>query len=501
MNYAEPPGHPARRPGARRVRHGLRRRSAPPPGTRAAAAVVGAVSGLVGGYDDLAGARPEQARDKGLAGHLAALRAGPGLGRRGQGRRHRGGGRGRRRAHPARTRRRRARRRRADHRPGRRDGEPASTCSTCARAGPARPACSLAAATLGGPAGGLVAGPLGATLAVLPDDLGERVMLGDCGANALGALLGLRLAVDPGPRRRAPACSPRVVGADPGQREGQLHDRSSRPRPGCANWTGSAAGRRERAVSGASPGGSPGAAALIAVAHRCWPGSPASAARWSSPTPSAPTAPATPTWPPTPSRTSSSRWSPAARWPASSSRCSPAGIAAGDREQVRRTASALLGWTLLVLTPLAVAGRAGSPSRSPGCCSAAASRAEVALAARFLLVFAPQVVLYGIGIVLAGVLQAHRRFAGPALAPLLSSLVVAGGLPALRRHRRRAGDVGGLSTPAELVLGVGTTLGRGGAEPEPARAAAPAAAGAAAGAALPGRAPRRGCAGWPWPGC
>src|SRR5688500_7400501 len=47
-----------------------------PPGTRAAAAVVGAVSGLVGGYDDLAGARPEQARDKGLAGHLAALRAG-----------------------------------------------------------------------------------------------------------------------------------------------------------------------------------------------------------------------------------------------------------------------------------------------------------------------------------------------------------------------------------------------------------------------------------------
>src|SRR4051812_49672215 len=47
-----------------------------PAGTRATAAVVGAVSGLVGGYDDLAGARPEQARDKGLAGHLAALRAG-----------------------------------------------------------------------------------------------------------------------------------------------------------------------------------------------------------------------------------------------------------------------------------------------------------------------------------------------------------------------------------------------------------------------------------------
>jgi hypothetical protein len=61
----------------------------------------------------------------------------------------------------------------------------------------------VAAATLGGPAGGLVAGPLGATLAALPEDLGERIMLGDCGANALGALLGLRLASIPGRAPRA----------------------------------------------------------------------------------------------------------------------------------------------------------------------------------------------------------------------------------------------------------------------------------------------------------
>jgi hypothetical protein len=59
------------------------------------------------------------------------------------------------------------------------------------------------AATLGGPAGGLVAGPLGASLAVLPEDLGERIMLGDCGANAIGALAGLRLAAVESRARRA----------------------------------------------------------------------------------------------------------------------------------------------------------------------------------------------------------------------------------------------------------------------------------------------------------
>ncbi|MGY1717814.1 hypothetical protein ACI8AG_02030 [Blastococcus sp. SYSU DS0552] len=165
-----------------------------PPGTRAAAVVVGAVSGLVGGYDDLAGARPEQARDKGLAGHLRALREGrvsagavkvAGIGAA---------------AAVAAI---------LTRGPGRGAGAVVDGVLTTGlvagtanllnlldlRPGRAAKVAAIAAAAgLGGPAGNLVAGPLGASLAVLPDDLGERIMLGDCGANSVGALLGLRLA-------------------------------------------------------------------------------------------------------------------------------------------------------------------------------------------------------------------------------------------------------------------------------------------------------------------
>jgi UDP-N-acetylmuramyl pentapeptide phosphotransferase/UDP-N-acetylglucosamine-1-phosphate transferase len=53
---------------------------------------------------------------------------------------------------------------------------------------------SAALATAGPQARASVAAPAGAALALLPEDLGERAMLGDSGANAIGAMLGVAAA-------------------------------------------------------------------------------------------------------------------------------------------------------------------------------------------------------------------------------------------------------------------------------------------------------------------
>ena len=71
--------------------------------------------------------------------------------------------------------------------------------------------------------------------------------------------------------------------------------------------------------------------------------------------------------------------------------------------------------------------------------------------------FSAQVPLYGVGVVLTGVLQAMGRFAWPALTPVLSSLVVMATYAVYGAMTTGPGDQAG---PAALsVLGWGTTAG------------------------------------------
>jgi putative peptidoglycan lipid II flippase len=144
--------------------------------------------------------------------------------------------------------------------------------------------------------------------------------------------------------------------------------------------------------------------------------------------------------------------------PAQRSATEPAGAA-----ETSRIASALLTWTVAILVPVSVilavvAGPVVSllVPGAPGC----AHVQVVAVATRMLAVFAPQILLYGLAVVLYGVLQAHHRFAAPALAPLLSSLVVIAAyeafVPLGQAHTQQ---LSGLSPAAELTLSVGTTAG------------------------------------------
>jgi putative peptidoglycan lipid II flippase len=134
-----------------------------------------------------------------------------------------------------------------------------------------------------------------------------------------------------------------------------------------------------------------------------------------------------------------------------------------EKARVGQITSALLTWTLVIVVPLvlvivAVAGPIAS-LLNPSNPSAHCVHADVVgVTGNMLRVFAPQALLYGLSVVLFGLLQSYRRFAAVSIAPGISSLVLIScylafvpldkGLPLSR-----------LPLSAELVLSVGTTLG------------------------------------------
>lgn len=171
-----------------------------PRGLRGAALIAAGAAAASGAYDDFVAPAREHTGDKGLAGHWAAARRGrptggavklPMIGVAAVAAARLMGLRG------------------ADALIGATAIAGAANLANLLDLRPGRAAKAASAAglaLLGGPGGSAAAAAIGAACAGLPADLGERGMLGDVGANPLGALLGVRIAALPrGPRLLAAA--------------------------------------------------------------------------------------------------------------------------------------------------------------------------------------------------------------------------------------------------------------------------------------------------------
>jgi putative peptidoglycan lipid II flippase len=136
-------------------------------------------------------------------------------------------------------------------------------------------------------------------------------------------------------------------------------------------------------------------------------------------------------------------------------------LSRGERGYASRTVSALLTWALAALLPLSLLGIGlaaplgrliGGPHRP--------AELYTALVGHFLVLFLPQIPLYGVAVVLSAALQADRRFLAPAIAPLLSSLVMVATYLAFGAiDPGAAKNIRELTVDGRLVLGLGTTAG------------------------------------------
>jgi putative peptidoglycan lipid II flippase len=134
----------------------------------------------------------------------------------------------------------------------------------------------------------------------------------------------------------------------------------------------------------------------------------------------------------------------------------------GEKARVAQVSSALLTWAVVILLPVtaAMAAAAGPIARAliPANPNSACDRADMINATSHMLVaFAPQILLYGFSVVLFGLLNAYRRFAGPTLAPVLANVVMICSYLAFAALDKNL-PLARTPLAAELVLSIGTTL-------------------------------------------
>lgn len=136
----------------------------------------------------------------------------------------------------------------------------------------------------------------------------------------------------------------------------------------------------------------------------------------------------------------------------------------GRREEGWEAANALASIALLGLASLALILFIGAPGvmrlLTAGVADEELRAQEIDLGTTFLRLFSPQIVFYGMGMIMTGALHAYRRFALPAIAPIANNVVVIAVylVYALMRSGRPAG-VEAITSGETFVLGAGTTLG------------------------------------------
>lgn len=131
-----------------------------------------------------------------------------------------------------------------------------------------------------------------------------------------------------------------------------------------------------------------------------------------------------------------------------------------ERERAWEVISAILNVSLLVLTAITLLGILLAPWIAHFYASRLEGQ-ELALQQEtitfFLRLFLPQVVLYGLYFIVAGIMNAHKKFAAPMYTPIVNNLVVIAAF-VLFREMYGAVTLAEATTPQLLLIGLGTTL-------------------------------------------
>ncbi len=131
----------------------------------------------------------------------------------------------------------------------------------------------------------------------------------------------------------------------------------------------------------------------------------------------------------------------------------------------QRSIDAIATWVVTALVGVTVLGVALSPliirayTIFKG--DRAAADAQISVAVPLLVMFMPQVLLYGLDTLFTALLNAKRRFAAPAFAPVLNNVVVICVLLAFQRVAGTDLSIDAVldDKPALFLLGLGTTAG------------------------------------------